>query len=410
MSQYQRWQTPIITNGLKTRRIVIIAGARQCGKTSLTKLLVTKNVTYRSLDNDAWLRIAKTDPHEFIKHQNQLMIIDEVKKAVDLLPAMKMAVDEDTRPGQFLLTGSANLASLPTVTESLAGRIRKIPLRPLAQGEILNHQPDFLGKVFSHHFRELKPQKLSRDEIIEIALRGGYPEPLVFSSYIRSVWHEDYINALLDKDLSEITNIKKRSAMEDLIRIVASWSTKLIDLTAIGSGLSIQRHTLESYLNALAALYLIDHVRPYLKSDYDRIGKKSKLIINDSGLMASLLNWNLENIRFNGDSVGKLIETHVGNELQKHIDHTEHRCKLYYYRDRDHREVDFLIENHNGDLVGIEVKASTSADTPDFKHLKWFKENIAPKDKKFAGIVLHTGDITTSFGNGMWAIPISTLY
>src|SRR3990167_10013205 len=131
---YQRWQSSVIINALKTRRVVIIAGARQCGKTTLSKKLVTPEVEYRTLDSKIMLDMAKTDPEEFVKHRSQCMIIDEVQKAVELLPAIKMLVDENTRPGQFLLTGSANIYALPCVTESLAGRIRNIPLRPLSQG------------------------------------------------------------------------------------------------------------------------------------------------------------------------------------------------------------------------------------------------------------------------------------
>jgi predicted AAA+ superfamily ATPase len=410
MSSYRRWQLPVVQNALKTRRIVIIAGARQVGKTSLAKELMTSDTEYRTLDDKRLLTIAKDDPHEFVKHQHACMIIDEVQKAVELLPAMKMVVDNDQRMGQFLLTGSANIQLLPSVTESLAGRIRPVSLRPLAQGEILSHHPNFLKHVFSQNMHALAVKNISRDDIIDIALRGGYPEPLSFSSYERQLWHQNYIEALLDRDLREIVHIRRQDAMIQLTQVVAAWSTKPIDISAIGSNLSLQRNTLETYFNALEALYLIERIPAYAKTDYDRVGKQSKLIMNDSGLMASLLYWKADDIRLDSDRAGKLIETHVGNELQKHIDHTEQRCHLSHYRDKNKREIDFLIEDDNGDLVGIEVKAGTSSDTHDFKHLKWFKENLTPPGKKFTGIVLNTGGIIGSHGNNMWTVPISTLY
>ena len=149
MAQYQRWQTSSINHALKTRRVVILAGARQCGKTTLSKMLVTPHAEYRTLDDYTLLEAAIADPNEFVKHHNHFMIIDEIQKAPMLLPAIKKVVDENDRPGQYLLTGSANIQSLPGVSESLAGRVRKIPLRPLAQGEILNNQPTFLEKAFS---------------------------------------------------------------------------------------------------------------------------------------------------------------------------------------------------------------------------------------------------------------------
>jgi|SRR3990167_5842902 len=406
---YKRWQSSVIINALKTRRVVIIAGARQCGKTTLSKQFVTPKIEYRTLDSRVMLNMAKIDPEEFVRHQNQLMIIDEVQKAVELLPAIKMVVDENTRPGQFLLTGSANIYALPGVTESLAGRIRSVPLRPLSQGEMTGHKPNFLENAFKCEFQR-KKEILNRDDIIEIALRGGYPEPLTFSRTDRILWHQNYIDTLLERDLKEIINIRRQKAMEILVQVVAAWSTKQIDMTAIGAGLELQRHTVESYFNALGALYLIDQIPAYSKTDYDRAGKRSKLIINDSGLMSSILNWKLDDIRFDALRVGKLIETHVGNELQKHIDATEQKCTWFHYRDKNQREIDFIIENNNGDLLGIEVKANTSVHPTDFKHLRWFQENISPSKKNFTGIVLYTGNHVGSMGDNMWAVPISCLY
>ena len=409
MSHYSRWQTNVVLNALKTRRVVIIGGARQCGKTTLSKSFVISGVTYRTLDDKLLLQAAKNDPQEFVKHRDQIMIIDEIQKAPELLPAIKMAVDDNNRPGQYLLTGSANIQSLPGVTESLAGRIREIPLRPLSQGEILGHLPNFLDSAFNQLFHP-HSNSLSRDDIIEIAMRGGYPEPLGFPNYERQLWHQNYIETLLDRDLKEIVNIRRRDAMDNLVQVVSAWSTKPIDIAAISSGLSLQRHTVESYFNAIEALYLIDRIPPFVKTDYDRVGKQSKLIFNDSGLMASILRWRIDDIRLDSDRVGKLIETHVGNELQKHIDTTENRCVLYHYRDREKREIDFIIEGYHGDLLGIEVKASTTPSLNDFKQLKSFKEKIAPSNKNFIGIVLYTGNHIVSFGESMWAVPISCLY
>ena len=198
--------------------------------------------------------------------------------------------------------------------------------------------------------------------------------------------------------------------MFELMHVACAWSTKLLDIAALGGGLSLQRHTVETYFNALETLYLIDRIPVYGKTDYERAGKKSKLIMNDSGVMSSLLRLRIDDLRFDADRVGKLMETFVGNELQKHVDATEGQCILYYYRDREKREIDFIIENESGDLLGIEVKASTSVDVADFKHLKWFKENIKLGRKNFTGIVLYTGVHLVSFGAGLWAVPISVLF
>lgn len=410
MSHYPRWQTAVVKATLTKRRVVILAGARQSGKTTLAKLLSLKNTEYRTLDDKVLLEAAVHDPHEFVKHNNHLMIIDEVQKAPGLLPAIKKIVDEDNRPGQYLLTGSANIQALPGVTESLAGRISKIKLRPLAQGEIIKKKPNFLRSVFSQTFKKQNLIKLDRDEIINIAMRGGYPEVITASAKDRNSWHRDYIDAILERDLKDIINIRRQDAMRNLLHVVAAWSTKMIDLSSIGANLSIKRPTIESYLNALESLYLIERVMPWTKTDYERVGKQQKLMMVDSGLMASILQWQPKNIRFDKDKLGKLIETHVGCELQKHIDASDEIYALYHYRDREKREIDFLIENDDNQLLGIEVKSSSNVGLSEFKHLKWFSENIVLRNKTFIGIVLYTGEHIVSFGDGFWAIPISALY
>lgn len=408
MSKYPRWQKNTINKALRTRRVVILSGARQTGKTTLAKSLITPQTEYRTLDDKTLLQAAINDPREFVKHHTQFMIIDEVQKAVDLLPAIKKAVDENNQPGQYLLTGSANLQSLPNVTESLAGRVRKVPLRPLAQGEIYANAPNFIEYAFEESFQHTGTIA-NRDEIIKIAMRGGYPEVITLSSKERSIWHQDYIAALLERDMKDVINIRRHDAMKNLLHVVLAWSTKLMDISAIGSGLAIKRLTLESYLNALEVLYLIERIPPWIKTDYERVGKQSKLIANDSGLMTSLLKWRFSDIHLDTDRVGKLIETHVGNELQKQIDVSEGEYTLYHYRDREKREIDFIIERDNGDLLGIEVKASTMVNNADFKHLKWFKSTMSDS-KSFIGIVLYAGEHAVSFANNLWAVPIGYLY
>lgn len=412
MSTLQRWQFSTIQNALKTRRVAVIAGARQCGKTTLSKLFAEKmSSDYRTLDDKLLLQAAHADPQEFVRHQQHpLMIIDEIQKAPMLLPAIKKCVDEDTRNGQYLLTGSANIQSLPGVSESLAGRIRKIALRPFSQGEINHHQPHFLEDAFDQKFNTKKIDVLSRDNIFEIALRGGYPETLSLPYADRQLWHRNYMDALLERDLKDIINIRRHDVMANLMQVVSAWSTKPINMAAIGSGLSVQRHTLESYFNALSALFIIDRIPAITKTDYEYIEKQPKLIMNDSGLMASLLRLQFDDIRFDADRAGKIIETHVGNELQKHIDAHEPRYALYHFRDRNKREIDFIIERDDHHVLGVEVKASTSADAADFKHLKWYKENLMQKRKEFIGIVLYTGNHVASFGEGLWAVPIAALY
>jgi len=390
------------------RRVLLLSGPRQSGKTTLARELESDQTEYRTLDDGTLRTAAENDPQGFIKRSTKTLIIDEVQRVPSLLPAIKKAVGEDTSAGQYLLTGSANIQSLTTVRESLAGRIAKIRLRPLAQGEVRKMAPRFIESAFEQSFSRSHTQ-YDRDAILEIALRGGFPEPLTLQDRGRKRWHTDYIDAILERDLKEIAKIHRKNAMRELVNILAAWSGRFMDISAISSGLSIQRPTIESYINALETLYLVERVYPWTKTDYARVGKQSRLFIVDSGLMASLLRWNMDQVRLDSDRSGKLIETFAFNEIMAHVDAGDGRYELLHYRDREKREIDFLIEREDNALLGIEVKAGSAVDKNDFKHMIWFQNNLA-KSQAFIGIILYTGQFPASFGNNLWAIPFGLLW
>lgn len=406
---YQRWQRISIEKALKTRRVLLLCGSRQCGKTTLAKQSAAKDTSFRTLDDLAVRQLAENDPRGFVQHTGKMLIIDEIQRVPELLSAIKLVVDEDTHPGQYLLTGSANIQSLPGVQESLAGRIRKVRLRPLSQGEILDKQPIFLDHAFKQSFSKINTNNYDRKTMLEIAFRGGFPEAVKLPANERPAWHRDYIAALLERDLNEIANITRHRAMQELVNTLAAWSGKFMDISAIGTGLSIRRPTIESYINALLALYIVERVEPWTRTDYDRVGKKTKIYVTDSGLMSSILKWRMQQVEVDSDRSGKLIETFIFNELAAEIDACNGNYELFHYRDREQHEIDFLIEREDHALLGIEVKAGSAISSADFKHLKWFKDNIAKK-RPFVGIVLYSGELVGSMGDNLWAVPFGALW
>ncbi len=400
-----------IKESLKTRRVILLSGARQVGKTTLLKNILIKNSIYRTLDDITQLEAAISDPHSFVSHKNELMIIDEIQKSPSLIQAIKKDVDENTNYARFLITGSSNIKTMPTVTESLAGRIKHIRLRPLTIGEMINKKPKFLHHAFLSNFPSHFKDKTSKTEYINHAIYSGYPEILKLKSHklIKS-WHKDYIQALIAKDLKDIINIRKVKHLTELIEIMAAWSSKLININSICSSLSISKPTIENYIYALETLFLLERLKPFKKGDYDRLGKQKKLFINDSSLMASLLNWSIEDISLNPDHSEKLIETFVYNQLKSIIDYsTEEDYFIYHYRDREKREIDFIIENSKNELLGIEVKAGSTINKKMFNHLDWFKKNIA-KEKKFISLILYTGETLLKFSKDKIVAPISILW
>lgn len=406
---YTRWQEETIKKALAKRRVVILAGPRQCGKTTLVKDFKIPDTLYRTLDDSLLLNAALNDPKGFVQHGDELMIIDEVQRAPILLPAIKKDVDENQNLGRFLLTGSANIQSLPGVKESLAGRVSKIRLRPLALGEIYGAQPDFLERAFQQKFATAS-DFTRKDDYLAAAFQGGFPEARRLDDekdWRR--WHRDYINALLERDLKDITLIRRKADMEKLIVTLAAWSSKFMNINSIGTELSITRPTIESYIHALEALYIVERVPAWHKTDYARIGGQDKLFMTDTGMMAALLRWRLDRVRLDGDMNGKLLETFVFNQLSAHLDVHESDYELTHYRDGDKREVDFIVEREDGTVLAIEVKSASVIDKSAFKHIVWFRNNIVKK-RDVIGIVLYTGEHVASFGDDLWAVPISSLW
>ncbi|MDR1997309.1 MAG: ATP-binding protein [Candidatus Margulisbacteria bacterium] len=400
----KRWLENKVIESLKTMRVTMLTGSRQCGKTTLADYMSASGFEYRTLDEFPVLKSAHADPQEFIKHAGRTLVIDEIQRAPELIVAIKRAVDKDTRCGQYLITGSADIAALPTVQESLAGRVEKVRLRPFAYGEILGNEPRFLKRLQRKEFCANK--FFDKKRSLEIAFNGGFPEPLAKSPAARRKWHRNYVDVLLEKDLRYVANIKRQDILRQLFAVVCEFSARYMDKAHIRSGLAVSRQTLDEYLNVLEKIYLLDRLRPWLKTGYDRVGKQDKIFVTDTGLMSAVLDWKLKGLEFDGDKSGKLLETFVYNQLAAQVDLVTDAA-LYHYRDNRQREIDFIIE-HRGRLTGIEVKASSSVSAGDFKHLRWFRDNIG--GAKFYGLVLYTGEQTLPFGRNLRAVPLNNLW
>jgi len=406
---YKRWQTDIIKETLKMRRVVVVSGARQTGKTTISQQVIAEAGDYRSLDDTFMLDYALSDPKGFVHNNTGTMVIDEIQKAPKIIPEIKLVVDKNNRPGQFLLTGSANVLTLPIIGDSLAGRAKYARLRPLTIGEILGYKPSFLEKAFNRDF----PGKITgydKEHIVDMAFRGGYPEAVAINVHKhRKDWHKDYLNTILTRDLKDIANIRRQDDLQSLVGILASWSAKFMELTQITAALSINKITLDSYINTLISMYMFEKVPPWLKTDYERVGKRPKFYATDTGIMTSILGWEQKEVIMNNDRSGKLIETFIFQELAAQID-TDNKYNLYQYRDRQDREIDFLIEREDGVLLGIEVKAGHSVSKDDFRAQYWFQENLLKNKKTYTGIILYSGERTVPFEENMLAVPTAALW
>ena len=401
----RRWQEATIKTALQSSRIVNVTGARQVGKTTVTKLLGLENAVFRTLDDGASLEFARTDPKTFLLHdEQQTLVIDEIQKAPELLSAMKMAVDECDDPGQFLITGSADLKTLPSVRESLAGRMRSVRLRTFTAGELRGQESDFLGRLFGEGF---EPVRLSGDKrsALRRAFRGGYPEAVRLDGENRADWFDAYIDALLTHDIADVSDIRRTDVLRKVFDFLLSRSSKIWNVQEVTTAIGISRPAIEAQIAALKRMYLFDEVPAWTDNDYRRSVLKAKYFATDTGLMAHALGWDESTVLFDSDKSGKVIETLVYQELAAAAD-LEHGVRIMHYRDRDAREIDFLLANRKGELAAVEVKSSATAHSEDFKTIKWFDEHIHPLVGK---VVIYCGDTTVSFGDGCWACPLALL-
>jgi uncharacterized protein len=406
-SLHPRFAADLVDIALDDTPVVLIAGPRQCGKTTLVRDLTTGRREFLTLDDDTVLASALSDPSGLLRGLGKATI-DEVQRAPDLLRAIKRAVDEDRKPGRFLLTGSANLLTVPRVAESLAGRMEIVTLLPLAQAEIRRRKPALLNAVFDG-----KPPKpgelLTGPALVEAVLTGGYPEMLRRKRpERRRSWARDYIRAIVQRDVRDVAEIEKLERMPKLLGILAHYSGQLTNFTQVGAQVGFDDKTTRKYIGVLEQLYLVRRVEPWFRNQLKRLIKTPKLHLLDSGLLATLVGATTERVARDRALFGKLLETFVFAEVLKLNSWMQNPCALSYYRDKDQDEVDLVLEDAEGAVVGMEVKAAATVFAGDFKGLR--KLAAACGDDFKAGIVFYDGERTLPFGDRLFAAPISCLW
>ncbi|MES2204823.1 MAG: ATP-binding protein [Pseudomonadota bacterium] len=383
--------------------VVFINGPRQSGKTTLVQHY-TKSLPYYTLDDDNLLNAVLQDPVGFIKRIDR-GIIDEIQRAPGLFRAIKLSVDENRQPGRFLITGSVDLLALPKMGDSLAGRMEVLTLLPLSLAELEGRDSQFLDHAQAQDWPISIENKI---DCVMKALIGGYPEMLSRENLSRrSAWARAYIKAIVERDVKDITSIEKLVDLPPLLEILAQHSGKLVNFTQIGAYLNLDVKTTQKYIGLLENLFLVKQLRPWHGNALSRLIKTPKLHLLDSGLLACLNRITPARIETDKIITGALLETWVYGELLKMIAITPDPRNIYYYRDKDQVEVDFVLENQDRKLIGIEVKAGATIFNHDFTGLRKLASLVG--DDWISGIVLYDGDQCLSFGNNLWAIPLSLL-
>ena len=311
-----------LLNALADTPVVYLQGPRQSGKSTLVQEIARNHYSarYTTLDRSAVLTAAQNDPEGFIKGLERPVIIDEAQRAPGLALAIKSAVDENRRPGQFLLTGSAGALALPKLSESLAGRMEIHTLWPFSQSELEGEQQTFIDRLFHSEFQTNLLTATTEKELIRRIVAGGFPEAQARRTHIRRrAWFESYVDAILQRDIRDLANIERRSELPQLLALLASRSAQLLNFADISSALMVPQTTLKRYISLMETTFLVRMLPAWLTNIGKRFTKAPKLLMADTGLMTSLLGIDETQLAANRVLLGHLVENFVAMELIKQL-------------------------------------------------------------------------------------------
>lgn len=389
--------------------MVLIHGPRQCGKTTLAlRVGVKAGYAYRSFDDEVMLAAALADPIGFVGELPPHCILDEVQRAPGIFTSLKRAADRDRRPGRFLLTGSANVLLVPTLADSLAGRLGILRLFPLAQSELAGRTPRFLDTLFGGRFQTRTRRRLGKELASRIA-DGGYPAALARSTARRrAAWYRDYIETLVQRDVRDLARIASLDALPRLLAFAAGQTGRLINVSDLGAPFQLSRPTIRDYVTLLERVFLLEELPPWHTNRLSRLIKTPKLHLGDTGVACALLGQDAAALWQDRGLLGQMLETFVFQELRRQASVHDQDIRFHHFRDRDGVEVDLVLEWGAGAVAGVEVKAGATVTAADFRGLRKLREAAG---KRFAGgVVLYDGETTASFGEGLHAVPLSELW
>lgn len=399
----------LVSEALADTRVVLVNGARQSGKSTLTRLTAGNRpgTVVRLLDDAATLRAARDDPAGFVDHDG-LMVIDEIQLVPELLRAIKVTVDLDPRPGRFLLTGSSKVLALRSLPDALPGRMEVIELWPFAQGEINNGPDRFVDAAFRYGPRIEHSSVLRRRDYLDRVVCGGFPEAVRRAPRRRAAFFDSYLSTLIERDVLELASIERRGDLVKLLTLLAGRAGGLL-VPATLAGLSgIPRTTLVRYLELLSTVFLIKAIPAWAPGQARRAVGTPKLAFADTGIACHLIGQDAARLGEPGGAAGPMLENFAVMELARQLTWSGERGRLYHYRTKDQLEVDAVIETPDGRLVAVEVKAGATIRTEDLAGLRNLARHAA--GKFVAGYVLYTGQQTLSFGDKIKAVPMDALW
>lgn len=413
MALVDRWSLAAVERALGTFRVVVVNGPRQAGKsTLLTQLAPRVGAELVSLDDRTQLRAARTDPAGFVEDRRRALFIDEVQRGGDpLVLAIKSTVDRDPAPGRFVLSGSSRFLTVPTLSESLAGRARIVDLWPLSQGELEGRREAFVDRCFDESVRgvDIGGAGAARAAVMERVVVGGFPAVRALAARDREDWFAAYRRTLVERDLVDLRRVRQVDEVADLIRVVSAWTAQELQVRSVARAAGLAENTTRDYLALLEAIYVVNRLPNWRPAFAAKALHRPKLHAVDTGVACDALGLGIDALaRPGADVAGPVLETFVVNEITKQLGWSDVRAELRHFRDGSGREVDVVLQDRGGRVVAVEVKAARDVDEHDARWLAWLRDRLG--DRFVRGVVLHVGPAPVPLGDRLVALPVDALW
>lgn len=400
-----------INDALADTRIVTVEGPRQAGKSTLcSSIAAAHGIPSVTLDDPTVRQAASDDPTGFVAGLGERAFVDELQRVPDLVLALKAEVDRDPRPGRYLITGSANLLLDPRISDSLAGRVERVPLRPFTQAEIaMTAVPRWLDGLWEGG----SPPQIETDAVGRSAhaariATGGFPAVIARTPRRRRAWLDDYIAALVTRDVPDLVDVRRPDLFPVLLRHLAAGSGSLIALRPMARALAVDEKTVRSYVRLLELLHIVVSVPAWTPGVAGRVVRAPRLFVEDSGLLAHLLDADADRIARDDTITGRVYESWVAMELARLLPHTETSPTMRHWRTHHGDEVDLVLENRRGQIVAIEIKAGASIGRGSLRGIAKLRALVG--DRFVAGLVLGSTRQTIPLATRTWATPIEALW
>jgi len=405
----------IALDRLAEEPVLLLQGPRSVGKSTLLRHLAEQiGARLLDLDDVATRDAVASDPATFVGGPEPVCI-DEYQHVPLVLDAIKAELNRDGRPGRFILTGSARHESLPAAAQALTGRLHRLPVYPLSQGEIVRVEEHLLGRLFGNEADELTGRTSStvREEYIERIVAGGFPIPLTRTTAAgRSRWFDDYVRLTLERDVQELARVELAAILPKLLERLAGQTGQVLNLAQASQALHVSERTADNYLRLLEAVFLLHRLPAWGTTLGSRAASRPKIHVVDPGVAARLLRLSPDKLARREPTalteLGHLLETFVVAELLKQASWLDGVAGVGHWRTRDGDEVDLVVESDDGDVVAFEVKAGQRVDGRALAPLRKLRDAVGPAF--VAGVVLHLGTQSYTAEDRLHVMPVDQLW